>query len=166
MQPPYFSPPPNASSLPTPNTNLLETTILGEIIPQSRPRLGRRGTYTPAPSRDCRRRLAMEFRVRWQHDPIDYPVMVAIVVSLVRPKTPAGTKPFPVHPRAGDVDNLGKQIVDAMQDSGMLSDDRWVTTLLVSKVWGEAAEARVHVSKAGGIYVLNIASSDMAKVNT
>jgi Holliday junction resolvase RusA-like endonuclease len=75
------------------------------------------------------------------------PVSVIVDAVFARPKShmnKSGVKPTaPVLPRP-DVDNLGKAVLDALQD--VMGDDTMVSRLLVEKSWGTEGRTTVRVS--------------------
>jgi Holliday junction resolvase RusA-like endonuclease len=75
------------------------------------------------------------------------PVSIIIDAVFVRPKShmnKSGVKPkAPALPRP-DVDNLGKAVLDALQD--VMGDDTNVSRLLVEKSWGTEGRTTVRIS--------------------
>jgi Holliday junction resolvase RusA-like endonuclease len=72
---------------------------------------------------------------------------VIVDAVFARPKShlnKSGVKPTaPMLPRP-DVDNLGKAVLDALQD--VMGDDTMVSRLLVEKSWGTEGRTTVRVS--------------------
>jgi Holliday junction resolvase RusA-like endonuclease len=140
-------------------------TVPGEPVPQPRPRVSTVGgfarAFVPAkhPVHGFRTRVACAARdaglVR-----ADQPVAVTIEATFGRPRShyrKTGVKPSaPPLPRP-DVDNVGKAVLDALQDA--MGDDTRVARLTVSKAWGAAGSTLVTVSaaevgdRAGGVPV-------------
>jgi Holliday junction resolvase RusA-like endonuclease len=77
----------------------------------------------------------------------DGPVSVIIDAVFARPKShlnKSGVKPTaPALPRP-DVDNLGKAVLDALQD--VMGDDTNVSRLLVEKSWGTEGRTTVRIT--------------------
>ena len=77
----------------------------------------------------------------------DGPVSVIVDAVFARPKShlnKSGVKPTaPALPRP-DVDNLGKAVLDALQE--VMGDDTNVGRLLVEKTWGTEGRTTVRVS--------------------
>ena len=69
------------------------------------------------------------------------PLMVSLTFRRTRPKSNKAAWPM-VKP---DIDNLAKQVIDALMDSGVIYDDGQVCELHCAKVWAEA-EAGVKVA--------------------
>ena len=107
--------------------------IYGEPKPQARPRASRRGNhihmYSPKTDwrKHCLNRLKEE---KGQYH--DFPIYVGLVFYMPRPKSHYRTGKFShilkesapkFHTKKPDVDNLSKAVLDAMTDSGLLSDD-------------------------------------------
>lgn len=126
-------------------------TVLGEPVPQPRPRVSTRGgfarAYVPAkhPVHEYRRRIAQEATqagVRRYESPIE----VFIEATFKRPKshmTKRGVKATaPTLPRP-DVDNIAKAVLDSLQD--VMGDDTNVRRLTVEKRFGTDAITIVNI---------------------
>jgi Holliday junction resolvase RusA-like endonuclease len=77
----------------------------------------------------------------------DGPVSVIVDAVFARPKShlnKSGVKPTaPALPRP-DVDNLGKAVLDALQE--VMGDDKNVSRLLVEKSWGTEGRTTVRIT--------------------
>jgi Holliday junction resolvase RusA-like endonuclease len=127
-------------------------TVPGNPVPQPRPRVSTVGgfarAFVPAkhPVHGFRTRVSRAARdaglVR-----ADRPVTVTIEATFGRPRShyrKTGVKPTaPLLPRP-DVDNVGKAVLDALQD--VMGDDTRVARLTVSKSWGTAGSTLVTVA--------------------
>lgn len=80
--------------------------IKSKISPAKRPRFARGHAYSP--DKVDREGLAMEFRSQYSGRPLECKLAITMQI--------AGS------PR-GDIDNLQKQIFDAMQDAGVVKND-------------------------------------------
>lgn len=127
-------------------------TVLGEPVPQPRPRVSTRGgfarAYVPA------KHSVHAYRHAIQVAAIDAglrndsgPVSVVIEAVWARPKshmTKKGVKPdAPQLPRP-DVDNVAKAVLDAI--GPILGDDSKVARLVVEKSYGPEARTTVQIS--------------------
>jgi Holliday junction resolvase RusA-like endonuclease len=127
-------------------------TVPGDPVPQPRPRVSTRGgfarAYVPSkhPVHDYRTQLAVAARLAGL-TPTGEPLDVVIDAVFERPKShmlKSGVKATaPKLPRP-DVDNVGKAVLDALQD--VMGDDSLVARLVVEKSWGQEARTTVRVS--------------------
>ena len=129
----------------------------GEPVPASRPRWDsvRRITYTNTKYRNWKKNAANLVSKSWNHLPISEAVAVSIEITLKRPKNkPAkgtvhgrywhGSQDYPC-PTRGDLDNYAKSILDALVQGGLLTDDRIVVELTLTKCAGDTPGAFVQV---------------------
>ena len=132
--------------------------FFGEPVPASRPRWDsiRRITYTDSRYRDWKKSAALLVSSAWRHLPISEAVAVSIEITVQRPKSkpargsvhgrywrPQGDYPCPTR---GDVDNYAKSVLDALVQGGLLTDDRIVVELSITKQAGDTPGAFVQVS--------------------
>lgn len=127
-------------------------TVPGDPVPQPRPRVSTRGgfarAYVPAkhPVHAYRQSVALAARAAGLRN-TGAPLNVVIDAVFARPKshlTKAGVRfAAPVLPRP-DVDNLGKAVLDALQD--VMGDDSLVARLVVEKSYGPVAGTTVRIS--------------------
>ena len=126
--------------------------VPGDPVPQPRPRVSTRGgfarAYVPAkhPVHGYRTNIAAAARdagVRETSEPLN----VVIDAVFARPKShmrKSGIRSdAPKLPRP-DVDNIGKAVLDALQD--VIGDDTCVARLVVEKSYGVEARTTVRVS--------------------
>lgn len=126
--------------------------VPGDPVPQPRPRVSTRGgfarAYVPAkhPVHAYREAIATAASAAGLTD-TGLPMSVVIDAVFVRPKshlTKSGVKPSaPALPRP-DVDNLGKAVLDALQD--VMGDDTLVARLVVEKSWGTEGRTTVRIT--------------------
>ena len=126
--------------------------VPGDPVPQPRPRVSTAGgfarAYVPAkhPVHAYRAGIAAAARQAGLSETGE-PLNVVIDAVFARPKshlTKAGVKPTaPTLPRP-DVDNLGKAVLDALQD--VIGDDTCVARLVVEKSYGQEARTTVRIS--------------------
>ena len=126
--------------------------VPGDPVPQPRPRVSTRGgfarAYVPAkhPVHEYRTLLAAAARDAGLTQTGE-PLNVVIDAVFARPKShlrKSGVKPdAPRLPRP-DVDNIGKAVLDALQD--VIGDDTCVARLVVEKSYGNEAQTIVRVS--------------------
>ena len=126
--------------------------VAGDPVPQPRPRVSTRGgfarAYVPAkhPVHAYREAIATAASAAGLTD-TGLPLSVVIDAVFVRPRshlTKSGVKPSaPALPRP-DVDNLGKAVLDALQD--VIGDDTLVARLVVEKSWGTEGRTTVRIT--------------------
>lgn len=134
------------------NRMAITFTVPGDPVPQPRPRVSTRGgfarAYVPSkhPVHGYRSSLAAAARAAGLTQTGD-PLSVVIDAVFERPKShlcKAGVKATaPVLPRP-DVDNVGKAVLDALQD--VMGDDTMVARLVVEKSYGTEARTTVRVT--------------------
>lgn len=127
-------------------------TISGDPVPQPRPRVSTAGGFARAyvPKSHAihayRQAVAIAARSAGLRDEAR-PVSVVIDAVFGRPKshiTKSGVKQTaPMLPRP-DVDNLGKAVLDALQE--VMGDDTMVSRLVVEKSWGTEGRTTVRVT--------------------
>lgn len=126
-------------------------TVPGEPVPQPRPRVSTRGGFARAyvPSRHpvhAYREAIAEEAAKAGLEETGEPVEVIVDAVFARPKshlTREGVKPTaPVLPRP-DVDNVGKAVLDALQD--VMGDDTNVRRLVVEKSYGCEARTTIRI---------------------
>ena len=126
--------------------------VPGDPVPQPRPRVSTAGgfarPYVPKqhPVHTYRQAVAAAARAAGLTETGE-PLNVVIDAVFGRPKshmTKAGVKPTaPTLPRP-DVDNIGKAVLDALQD--VIGDDTNVSRLVVEKSYGQEARTTVRIS--------------------
>jgi Holliday junction resolvase RusA-like endonuclease len=126
-------------------------TIEGDPVPQPRPRVSTAGGFARAyvpkahPVHAYRQAVALAARAAGLRDE-DRPVSVVIDAVFGRPKShlnKSGVKASaPQLPRP-DVDNIGKAVLDSLQD--VMGDDTMVSRLVVEKSWGTQGRTTVRV---------------------
>lgn len=126
--------------------------VPGDPVPQPRPRVSTAGgfarAYVPAGHaiHGYRQAVALAARAAGLRDEAR-PVSVVIDAVFGRPKShlnKSGVKASaPSLPRP-DVDNLGKAVLDALQD--VMGDDTMVSRLVVEKSWGTEGRTTVRVT--------------------
>lgn len=127
-------------------------TVLGEPVPQPRPRVSTRGgfarAYVPAkhPVHAYRQAIAEAARAAGLRA-VDHAVQVEIVAEFARPPShmnKRGVKATaPGWPRA-DADNIAKSALDSL--GPIIGDDAQVCRLVVSKMYGTTSRTVVTVT--------------------
>jgi len=127
-------------------------TVPGDPVPQPRPRVSTAGGFARAyvpkghAIHGYRQAVALAARAAGLRDEAR-PVSVVIDAVFGRPKShmnKSGVKATaPSLPRP-DVDNLGKAVLDALQD--VFGDDTMVRRLVVEKSWGTEGRTTVRVT--------------------
>ena len=126
--------------------------VPGDPVPQPRPRVSTAGGFARAyvpknhPVHAYREAIALAAAVAGLREQAK-PVSVVIDAVFARPKshlTKSGVKSTaPALPRP-DVDNLGKAVLDALQE--VMGDDTHVARLVVEKSWGSEGRTTVRIT--------------------
>ena len=126
--------------------NTITFIIDGVAVPKQRPRLSGRVAYTPKKTRDYEERVRSAFRSSYYgFVPVfmkGTPVKACIEIIQQIPKSWSNSKTIKAErgeivptSRNGDVDNIAKSILDAL--NGLVyEDDCQVTTLIIHKKYG------------------------------
>lgn len=126
--------------------------VPGDPVPQPRPRVSTRGgfarAYVPAqhPVHAYRQAVAAAARAAGLTETGE-PLNVVIDAVFGRRKshmTKAGVKPSAPRLPRPDVDNIGKAVLDALQD--VIGDDTQVARLVVEKSYGTEGRTTVRIS--------------------
>lgn len=126
--------------------------VPGDPVPQPRPRVSTAGgfgrAYVPKqhPVHAYRQAVAAAARAAGLTQTGE-PLNVVIDCVFERPKshlTKAGVKATAPRLPRPDVDNLGKAVLDALQD--VMGDDTHVSRLVVEKSYGQEARTTVRIS--------------------
>ena len=131
--------------------------VYGTAVPKQRPRISGRRAYTPKRTKDYEGRVLDAFRSSYKgFYPAfgkDVPVRICITVSQEIPrswskKKRARAESGEIVPlsRNGDVDNIAKSILDALNGFAY-EDDCQVTTLIVTKQYGVRPCAEVQLGE-------------------
>lgn len=135
----------------------MQIIIDGVAVPKQRPRLSGRVAYTPKKTRDYEERVRMAFRSSYHEAVPVYqsgvPVRAYIEIIVPIPKSWSNKKHIAAErgeivptSRNGDVDNYAKCILDALNGL-MYEDDSQVTTLYVTKKYGNDPYALVRIEE-------------------
>ena len=134
-------------------------TVDGTAVPKQRPRISGHRAYTPKRTKDYEERVLNEFRSSYSgFYPAfgkDVPVRICISVIQEIPKSWSKKKRAQAESgeivplsRNGDVDNIAKSILDALNGFAY-EDDCQVVRLTVSKEYGADARAEVWLGEDG-----------------
>ena len=129
----------------------------GTAVPKQRPRISGRRAYTPKRTKDYEERVLEAFRSSYQgFYPAfgkDMPVRICITVNQAIPKSWSKKKCLRAErgeivplSRNGDIDNIAKSILDALNGFAY-EDDCQVTTLIITKQYGQNPCAEVQVGE-------------------
>lgn len=129
----------------------------GTAVPKQRPRIHGRRAYTPKRTKDYEERVLNEFRSSYSgFYPAfgkDVPVRICISVIQEIPKSWSKKKRAQAESgeivplsRNGDVDNIAKSILDALNGFAY-EDDCQVTTLMITKQYGVKPCAEVQLGE-------------------
>lgn len=124
---------------------MIEFTVDGTAVPKQRPRISGRQAYTPKRTKEYEERVLNEFRSSYcGFYPAfgkDVPVHISITVRQEIPKSWSKKKRSEAEAgnivplsRNGDIDNIAKSIMDALNGFAY-EDDCQVTTLVIAKIY-------------------------------
>lgn len=134
---------------------MITFTVDGAAVPKQRPRMHGRQAYTPKKTRDYEERVRDSFRSSYHGElpvyPKGVPVRVGIEIIQGIPKSWSNSKTIKAErgelvpvTRSGDLDNIAKSILDAL--NGLVyEDDCQVATLIIMKKYGADPYARVRI---------------------
>ena len=138
---------------------MISFTVEGTAVPKQRPRISGHRAYTPKRTKDYEERVLNAFRSSYGgFYPAfgkDTPVRICISVIQEIPKSWSKKKRLQAElgnivplSRNGDIDNIAKSILDALNGFAY-EDDCQVTTLIVTKQYGvnPCAEVRLMEEK-------------------
>lgn len=136
---------------------MIEFTVNGPAVPKQRPRISRGRAYTPKRTTDYEERVRDAFRSSYHgFYPVygaDIPVRVCISIIQGIPKSWPKKKRQQAEngeivplSHNGDVDNIAKSILDALNGYAYL-DDCQVTRLTISKEYGEQPGAEIRLEE-------------------
>lgn len=130
-------------------------TVDGTAVPKQRPRINGRQAYTPKRTRDYEERVRSAFRSSYCGTIPIYEKGVAVraCIEVIQqiPKSWSNSKHLKAErgeivptSRNGDLDNIAKSILDAL--NGLVyEDDCQVTTLMITKRYGADPYAAVRI---------------------
>ena len=132
---------------------MIKFKVDGAAVPKQRPRISGRRAYTPKRTKDYEERVLNAFRSSYSgFYPAfgkDVPVRICISVIQEIPKSWSKKKRAQAEngeivplSRNGDVDNIAKSILDALNGFAY-EDDCQVTTLIITKQYGAEPCAEV-----------------------
>jgi len=107
----------------------------GKPVPQGRPKFSKWGVYYGKTSKAYRKALVASLQEQHTSGPVEPPVSVTVEYCGMR--------------RNGDPDNLLKQILDALQDAGVLAVDTWPNVPDI-RIVAVSGEPRVEIILEGG----------------
>ena len=136
---------------------MIKFKVDGAAVPKQRPRISGRRAYTPKRTKDYEERVLNAFRSSYTgFYPAfgkDTPVSVEIRIGQAIPKSWSRKKQLQAElgeivplSRNGDVDNIAKSILDALNGFAY-EDDCQVTTLIVTKQYGARPCAEVRLGE-------------------
>ena len=137
--------------------DMIRFTIDGTAVPKQRPRMSGRVAYTPKKTRDYEERVRQAFRFSYRgetpvfHKGVSVKVCIEVIQQI--PKSWSNSKTLkaergeiaPVS-RNGDLDNIAKSILDALNTLAY-EDDAQVTLLMISKRYGADPYAAVRIEE-------------------
>ena len=136
---------------------MIRFTVDGAAVPKQRPRISGRRAYTPKRTKDYEERVLEAFRSSYQgfypaFDK-DTPVRICISIYQAIPKSWSKKKFLQAEQgeivplsRNGDIDNIAKSILDALNGFAY-EDDCQVTTLIITKQYGIKPCAEVQLGE-------------------
>lgn len=138
---------------------MIEFTVHGTAVPKQRPRISGRRAYTPKRTKDYEGRVLAAFRSSYSgFYPAfgkDTPVHISITVRQEIPKSWSKKKQLQAEQgdivplsRNGDIDNVAKSIMDALNGFAY-EDDCQVTTLVITKIYAVQPGADITLREDG-----------------
>jgi Holliday junction resolvase RusA-like endonuclease len=130
------------------STVIFRFRVVGTPKPKARPRTVRNAktgfvhTYTPETTVNWEQTIVWQVKqaiaqVQMDHDismlPLHGRIMADVRINIERPKSLPKSVQFPMKSRPGDIDNLAKSVLDALQIAGIIDDDKTVTDLSAYK---------------------------------
>ena len=136
---------------------MIRFTVDGAAVPKQRPRISGRRAYTPKRTKDYEGRVLTAFRSSYKGIyPAfgkDIPVRICISIYQAIPKSWSKKKRLQAErgeivplSRNGDIDNIAKSILDALNGFAY-EDDCQVTTLIITKQYGAEPCAKVQLGE-------------------
>jgi Holliday junction resolvase RusA-like endonuclease len=136
---------------------MIRFVVEGTAVPKQRPRLGGRTAYTPKKTRDYEERVRIAFRSSYSgSEPVfqkGTPVRAFMEVIQGIPKSWSNKKHIAAErgeivptSRNGDLDNIAKSILDAL-NGVVYEDDCQVTTLFITKKYGNDPYTSVRIEE-------------------
>ncbi len=136
---------------------MIRFTVDGAAVPKQRPRISGRRAYTPKRTKDYEERVLEAFRSSYSgFYPAfgkDVPVRICISIYQAIPKSWSKKKCLQAErgeivplSRNGDIDNIAKSILDALNGFAY-EDDCQVTTLIITKQYGAEPCAKVQLGE-------------------
>ncbi|HET6914994.1 MAG TPA: RusA family crossover junction endodeoxyribonuclease [Acidimicrobiales bacterium] len=131
-------------------TAILRFNVYGTPKPKARPRVVRNPktnfvhTYTPATTVNWEQTIVWHAKQYMAALSVEDPeaalrmpytgrIMADVRFNVVKPKSAPKSVHFPMKAQPGDVDNLAKSVLDALQIAGVIQDDKTVTDLSTAK---------------------------------
>lgn len=122
--------------------------VVGTPKPKARPRTVRNAktgfvhTYTPETTVNWEQTVVWQVKQALAQVQLDYDIsmlpfkgriLADVRINVERPKSLPKSVHYPMKSRPGDVDNLAKSVLDALQLAGVIEDDKTVTDLSAYK---------------------------------
>ena len=138
---------------------MIRFTVGGTAVPKQRPRISGRRAYTPKRTKDYEERVLRAFCSSYSgFYPAfgkDTPVRISITVRQEIPKSWSKKKRSEAEAgnivplsRNGDIDNIAKSIMDALNGFAY-EDDCQVTTLIITKIYAVQPGADITLREDG-----------------
>lgn len=127
--------------------------VIGTPKPKARPRTVRNPktgfvhTYTPETTVNWEQTIVWQVKqalaaVQLDNDismlPFTGRILADVRINVERPKSLPKSIHYPMKSRPGDVDNLAKSVLDALQIAGVIDDDKTVTDLSTYKRFADS----------------------------
>ena len=122
---------------------MIKFTIPGQPVPKARPRVTRKGTYTPETTKHYEKVVQASFMATKTRKMMDGPLKADLVFYLSKPKRPK----HPRHPiTKPDIDNYQKAVMDAL--NGMAyCDDSQIVVVYAEKRYSESPRVVVTLTE-------------------
>lgn len=135
------------------------STIPGEPVPASRPRVVSGHAYTPARYATWKQGAVLVLRATWRQPTLVGPVSVSVVALWTRPARRPACVPAEVwsagercwRPVGADADNVAKAVLDAGTVAKLWGDDAQVCDLRVRTMYAARGERACVVVEVAGL---------------
>jgi Holliday junction resolvase RusA-like endonuclease len=123
----------------------------GAVKAKERPRSGKGGRmYTPTETRKFEKAVADWGKDVWDGPPLRYPIRVRLMVNEFTDdqRLVSLSRLGLVYNQKGDVDNLGKSILDGL-NGVMYKDDKQIVDLQIRRQYSDEAGFKLEIARAG-----------------
>lgn len=122
----------------------------GKVQVKERPRMSKGRAFTPPKTRAFEKAVENWAKENWDGNPIVYPIRVELIIKEAKdePQTVLHSLWGLTYNQKGDIDNLGKSILDGM-NGVVYKDDKQIADLRISRRWSIQDGFDVIITRAG-----------------